>query len=342
MDRIFILTDYKGYFGSKWDSEPYRSGFDKDLLKKYFAKNGVNAIFLNFSDINNPQELENKYVLYTSSEIIGYKYKSYIEDIIYSLELSGAILLPEYKFLRANNNKVFMSLLEKQLLKDQKILKSKSFGTYDDFIKQIDNITYPSVIKKSEGYMSMGVFLAKNKSQAIKICKKISITRNFYQDIWDKLRLLKHKNYKKNTLYRKKFIIQEFVPNLKNDWKILIYGDKYFVLTRHVRINDFRASGSGKDYLAGSKAIIPDGLLDFAKNVFESLKVPNLSIDVVYNGNDFYLLEFQALYFGTATYSLSDVYFKKDIEKWKQIPNVNPIEEIYVESIIQHIKKGIL
>lgn len=50
----------------------------------------------------------NTSILNTSSEDNGYHYKDYIEDIILGLYLQGAILLPEYKYLRANNNKVYM------------------------------------------------------------------------------------------------------------------------------------------------------------------------------------------------------------------------------------------
>ena len=36
MKEIILLTDYKGYFGSKWQSNPYRSGYDQQLLTRYF------------------------------------------------------------------------------------------------------------------------------------------------------------------------------------------------------------------------------------------------------------------------------------------------------------------
>ena len=65
-----------------------------------------------------------------------------------------------------------------------------------------------------------------------------------------------------------------------------------------VRDNDFRASGSHKFIF---KEDIPDGILDFAKLIFDILNVPNLSIDVAFDGNKFHLLEFQAIYYGITT-----------------------------------------
>ena len=49
---------------------------------------------------------------------------------------------------------------------------------------------------------------------------------------------------------------------------------------------------------------IPAGLLDFAAGVFESPDVPQISIDVGYDGEQFYLFEFQFILFGTRAMEL--------------------------------------
>ena len=111
MKKIYLLTDYKGHFGSKHDAIPYRSGTDKNLLQKYFSEYGFKTVFLGFSEVDfRKMDFKNKYVLYTSSEDVGCHYKSYIEDIVYGLHLQGAQLIPGYKWLQAHNNKVFMEI----------------------------------------------------------------------------------------------------------------------------------------------------------------------------------------------------------------------------------------
>lgn len=70
------------------------------------------------------------------------------------------------------------------------------------------------------------------------------------------------------------------------------------------------------------------------------MNVPHLSIDIVFDGKDFHLIEFQAVYFGTSTYNLSDTYFKLENNIWKTIKNIEPIEKIYADSIINHIEKN--
>jgi hypothetical protein len=112
MAKLILLTDYHGFFVSKNTAVPYRIGMDKSLLKQRFETFGLEIDFVRFSDIDfrDPEILSNTYV-YTSSEDPGYRYKSYIEDIVLGLEIVGAMVLPPYKFLRANNNKVFMEIL---------------------------------------------------------------------------------------------------------------------------------------------------------------------------------------------------------------------------------------
>ena len=52
MEDIYILIDYLDRFESKVPAIPYRSGFDKNLLKKEFTEFGYNVIYLNYSEID--------------------------------------------------------------------------------------------------------------------------------------------------------------------------------------------------------------------------------------------------------------------------------------------------
>lgn len=337
---IIILTDYKGHFGSKQNGIPYRSGFDLKLVSSLFKKYGRKISYKKIYDASDIKNIENKVLLFTSSEDTGYHYKSFIEDILLNLHESNAVLIPDFDFLRANNNKVYMELLRKRSgYQWNDKLDSWVFGTIEEMYEKIDGFSFPIVVKSASGAMSRGVKLAKDKKDLISKAKGISKTKYFWNDIKDYLRKFKHKGYKKDSLHRNKFIVQSFIPDLKNDWKILIYGKKYFVLTRHVRKNDFRASGSHVNYLPGSKSLLPDGLLDFAKTVFTAMDTPNLSLDVIFDGKNFHLIEFQGIYFGTSTILMSDVYYQKEHETWKKVEIKQTIEEIYVDSIMWYLQK---
>ena len=135
--------------------------------------------------------------------------------------------------------------------------------------------------------------------------------------------------------YRNKFIIQQFIPNLQNDWKVLVYWDKIYILKRYTRKNDFRASGSGnfvfdKDF--------PIEILDYAFKIRQSFEVPQVSLDICFDGNSFYLIEFQAIYFGTTTLVKSPFYYQKIDNSWKCFDEESELEKVYVESIVNYIK----
>lgn len=335
--KIVLLTDYKNKFGLKWDAVPYRSGMDKERLKSYFEDYGYEVKFTRMAnlDITN-LELENTIFLYTSSEDLDYKYKNYIEDIVLGLEDRGALIIPGYKYLRANNNKVFMEILKKSRLNND--LTSHYYGSLEDV--DFNEITYPIVFKKAEGAISQGVALARNGLELKKIIKSQCATKNFRENIKDYLRKYKRPGYTRESLHRNKFILQEFIPNLEFDLKILIFGDKYYIFQRPVRKNDFRASGSGVDnYIYGSKVEFPQEILNYASEIFTSLDLPNLSIDIAYNESDIFLLEFQALYFGTVGITKSDGYYSKNGNEWVfENADDNP-EKVYVDSINYYLNK---
>jgi glutathione synthase/RimK-type ligase-like ATP-grasp enzyme len=331
--NIICLIDYKGNFSTKWNSIPYRSGMDKTLLKKYFSETGFNIEFKKFHEIDFlSNEFKDNLYIYSSSEDIGYHYKDMIEDVIFGILENGGEVIPDYKFLRAHNNKVFMEILKKTHFKSGTILNSSYYGS----IEEVDfgKISYPIVFKSAAGAMSQGVALAQNKTELEKIIKGRCSTRILNKDIRDSIRAIKHKGYSKESLYRRKFILQDFIPNLTFDFKIIIFGERYYIFQRPVRKNDFRASGSGnKNYIYGSDVKYPEGMFDFASDIFEKLMVPHLSLDIAYDGINFYLLEFQVLHFGTVGHVKSDGYYYKGNENWLFQKENLDLEKLYVDSI---------
>ncbi|MBN2571482.1 MAG: hypothetical protein JXA68_05090 [Ignavibacteriales bacterium] len=339
MEKIILLTDYKGYFSSKWSAIPYRSGMDKELITKYFAENNFVSEFKSFVDIDfNNEYYKGKYILYSSSEDNELYYKSYIEDVCYGLELAGARLIPPFKFLKAHHNKVFMEIL-RSTMGDSTFnnIKASFYGTIEELKKKIDSLNYPVVFKGASGATSTTVYLAKNKKELLRIARNYSRTINVGYDVHDIIRWIRRRGYIRESFHRRKFVVQEFIPNLDRDWKILIFGEKYYVLERRVRKNDFRASGSG---ILNYTECLPDGLLDYASDFYKVCKLPFLAIDLAYNGSEFFLIEFQALHFGTHTLDTSPFYFVHSESKWKKIKGNSILEEEYVNSIVKFVQKN--
>lgn len=133
MNKIHLLCDYKGLFGSKYTAKPYRSGMNKKLLKEYFNEEGFEPEFLQFSEIDFRNDYSGLIFLYTSAEDDSLRYKNYIEDVILGLEMCGAIVIPSFKYLRAANNKVMMEILRtSSLLADINNIKSLHFGCLEE------------------------------------------------------------------------------------------------------------------------------------------------------------------------------------------------------------------
>jgi glutathione synthase/RimK-type ligase-like ATP-grasp enzyme len=345
MDIIHLL-DYQGRFGSKHDDAPYRSGFDLNLLRREYAELEINPVFIPFSEVD---LLKNNYtgqfIAYTSAEDPGYHYKAFVEDIVLSLELSGAKMLPKFIFLRATNNKVFMEKLrEIYFPKEARKFATMSFGSADELNdSMIKKLKFPVIVKSAEGASGQGVFLAQNEAQLLQNVKKISRTKNLRQEAWDIGRAIKHKGYKRESLFRRKFILQKFIPNLINDWKIYVFGSRYYIFFRPIlKHRKFKASGGGyQNYSYGENAKFPEGIFDFAKRIYEKLHVPHVSLDIAYDGTDFYLLEFQSVYFGTAGIVKSNCYFScAEDNKGQPIFEKRSIENVYANSIKEFISKN--
>ena len=345
MEDIFILVDYLDRFETKVPSIPYRSGLDKNILKTEFLNLGYKPIFLNYSEIDFSKiNFKNKYVIYTSIEDSGLFYKDFIEDVIWGVNLQGGVLIPRLELFRAHHNKVFMEVL-RHVNNIDKNITSQYFGSLTELIKQKRNFKYPLVIKSASGAGSKGVKLVKNYKDLIKAAKVLSNTNYWFDYLTEKvlyvMRLYQtKKTIKTESIYRKKIITQNFIPSLKGDYKILIFGDIYYIFQRHNRKNDFRASGSGPSkYLYGKKAEIPIGIFNYANNIYEKIGAPNLALDIAFSQGAFYLIEFQAISFGTIGQYSSNEYFKLNNNgDWEMIEETIPLEKVYAQSIIKFIK----
>lgn len=342
---IYLLLNYKGFFGNKYKSVPLASGFDKKIIEEQFHKEGFTVHFLYPSEVDLREDWKGKFILYTSMEDEGCLYKEYTDDVLYALSLKGAVLVPEMPFAKAHHNKVFMEMLRDIAdIPEVKSIQSQHFGAFEEFDKsfdhQKDNTNW--VLKSAAGASSLGVRLSHNKTELYKCAKELSASPTSLKlRLKEQGRKQKYKGYQMNSEHRNKFVVQNFIEGLGNDWKVLVYKDKYFVVQRPNRENDFRASGSGKSkYFFGTKAQIPDGMFDFAKRIYEGFNVPMISLDIAYKDGQFHLIEMQFVAFGNSGHYYSKEYFYKEGETWKTAPKTQTIEEIYVDSIVDYLKRN--
>ncbi|MCR4285700.1 MAG: hypothetical protein NUW00_02265, partial [Candidatus Kaiserbacteria bacterium] len=248
-----------------------------------------------------------------------------------------AILIPDLPYFRAHHNKVFMEVL-RDVIGNKEIQKfsSQSFGTYEEYKQFFVQKGLPVVLKPSAGSKSRNVSVAHNKKEVDRYARRLSATPSFFNLMLWCRNLFDGRGFSRISNNRRKFTIQPFIPNLLGDYKIVVYGEKYFVLFRENRPGDFRASGSGR--LSFPKNV-PQEVLSYARQVFETFKVPFISIDVGYDGQLCYLFEFQFVLFGQYVIEKSPRYFHWNENRWNCVENRSVVEDELVLSTHSYIQK---
>jgi glutathione synthase/RimK-type ligase-like ATP-grasp enzyme len=336
MEEIILLFDYKKSFGSKFNSNPPYSGIDIALFSTEMEKLGYKIAPTYFFNMvaQNVEQYKGKKVLYQSSEPndLYQEYKSYIDDILYFLELCGAQLIPKYKYFKSHSNKVFMEML-RGFINDHNSPQTIAYGSLEDFmLHQIKN-EFPLIVKKSHGAQSKGVFKVDNKRELESIVNKITkSTFTIKELLKEKLRSKKYKNYIPFSINRSKFIIQPMIKGLSGDYKVLIFGDIIYLVKRENPPNDFRASGGGYNTFTGEFKV-PEGLLEYAYELFRHFDCPYTSLDIGLNSSGFHLIEFQFVNFGSSGHLKSKKYFKKEDNDYILYDNDLSIEYLYAHGL---------
>ncbi|WP_367103880.1 RimK family alpha-L-glutamate ligase [uncultured Psychrobacter sp.] len=315
--KVYIATLPNGFFGSTGQSW-------KSLnVNKIAGLLEYNTEIITINDLKNIELNESDTVVYTSSD--EENIRLYMRDIMYFINQKCRIL-PNYNMLLGHENKGFQELLRKELGFGN--LKGNYFFDIDDSI-----LPTPKVLKTVSGAGSSGVFLVKNK-------KDMKDIKDNHFDVSKKRRLIKLQRrikLKRNEFYFYKyrhkgfnrFVEQEFIPNLKNDFKILVFGNRFYTLKRSIRKNDFRASGSGLfEYVTA-----PEEVLNFAKSIFSKLDNPYASLDIAQSANGCHLIEFQGTNFGPLALLKSSTRKVFLDNNWIEEKNDQDLEENFAYAI---------
>lgn len=327
MIKVYFVTLPDGYFGSSvraWNS------LDIKIISKELIENGFEVIETTIDKIFDKKLSNNDFLVYTSSD--EENIRKYIQDVLYFVK-DKCCLVPSYEVLLAHENKGFQDLFRKE----------HDFGSLDGkYHFDVDCLPkkYPFVFKTVSGSGSIGVELIKNSSDLNKIHKahfKISPKRRLINLLRSRhLTSYEYKTYSYRHKCFSRYVVQEFVPNLTCDYRVLIFGDKYYIMRRDVRENDFRASGSKKF----SYTDAPKEVLDFSKIVYSKINSPYASLDIAFDNNkECSLIEYQGMNFGSSALRNSEGYHQWDLENmsWKYTSKKSHLEEEFSNAIYFHI-----
>jgi hypothetical protein len=328
--QVLLLIDYRGCFYST--TRPKELSMDLDALVRAFAARGTELVIRRFADVDfREDDFRGRYVLYQSSEDSGGHYRDFIEDILLGISLAGGILIPDFAKFRAHENKVFMEILRSlSTSEDVRSCQATGFGTLEDFLDVVDRIDGPRVLKASSGSGSKGVRLARSNSDLRKVAKRLSRSLVPLDWLKDRVKGLIRPEHRSISHHRRKFIVQNFIAGLAEDYKVLAYHDRYYVLRRQIRDGDFRASGSGRFTWPETP---PPGMLDFAEQVHESFAVPLSSLDLARSDSGYHLLEFQFVQFGPLTLEGSEFFFVREGNEWVRTNQPSVLEDEFARAI---------
>ena len=241
-----------------------------------------------------------------------YMAKNFAIQLIISLEKMGIKVFPDFNTCWHYDDKVAQKYLLEAI--DAPLVPAYVFYDVKTAIDWAENTTFPKVFKLRGGASSYNVKLIKSKTEAIHHIKKAfnkgfklhNNIRTIEERIWQ---VRRDKNYKSIIHLLKGFArmiiskkglsllpiqkgyvyFQDFVSGAEFDYRVVIIKDKAFAIKRWNRVNDFRASGSGK------KSYNPEYInIDIIKKGFEindSLNTNSIAIDFLVDNNDFKLIE---------------------------------------------------
>lgn len=321
--KVFLLTLPDGTFGSAGQSWKMLN------LDKIISKLNFDVIVKSIAEIESISFNKNDILIYTSSE--NKEIRSFLKNSLFYLK-EYIHIIPRYPILLAHEDKSFQEIWKKQ----------ESFGDVlgrSIFDLNEHMLSFPKVLKSAQGAGSSNVFLAK-ENKDIKNIKSKFFNKNLKNKAISIQRKLKlsSKEYEIYNYRRKEFSLfveQEFIPNLKHDFKVLVFGDRYFILKRSIRRNDFRASGSGHFEFVEP----PTEVLDYAKNIAMILDNPYLSLDIAQSERGCHLIEFQGTNFGPYTLLNAPYHYIFENNRWSEVDNSKDLEENYAHALNQYIRK---
>ena len=334
--ELTLITDYRQAFYSRHSNRRTFCSMSLNALEASFRSMGVSICRTMFRDIDLSETWAGRVVIYQSSEDPNLDYRSFIEDMALGLKLAGAVLIPDFHFLRAHHNKVFFENLRKtSRCRAINNLRSRVFGTLEEC--DMDELDYPLVIKPAAGAASRDVCLATARHCASRHIKRISRSHDGVFSAKEGFKRLLLREYTPYSLHRRKFVCQQFIPGLHCDYKVLVFGRRYYVLQRDVRPNDFRASGSGRFVWPSSDS---SGILTYARTIVEAFDVPFASLDIAVGTDEKYLLEGQFLCFGTLTVEAAPHHWTySETMGFEKVLGTPSPEEALAEAVTDHCER---
>lgn len=307
-------------------------------IKAVFIGGGFDVEIVNFDFLKDSiGKINNSIIIYTSSQRT--EHKRYIEDIVSFFD-NNNFLIPSLESLKAHDNKGYQFLLNKKYNLD--LIDCDYLCDIREL--RLEQLTFPLVFKPANGASATGVKIVNSIEDISKaIYDKDDLSLRDLKRIVKK-HVIKSRYNKEWEDYiafgKQRFIVQKLLPKLAYDYKILIFGDKFYALKRFASKGDFRASGSGLHSKKFDSEILK--VLDKAREFKNRYSSHIYSLDLCVFKNDVHVIEFQFTHVGPVTLSESDFYysFNQDDNVWDCVHECSDLENEFSLSVLGFINEN--
>lgn len=341
--ELLLICSEPGFWGQ--ERKPWVS-IDLRLFQSELQKHGLFATLTDIQSVAlDATQIEGQCIFYAFSQRVHLR--QYIKDVLTFLAKQNT-LIPSLDLLLSHENKGYAQLYS------QRLGLNSPKGWYLTDIAQVNQLklSYPIVLKSISGTNAKTVWLCHNEAEIRAKLKQLAKSPNCFV----KLDYLRRKHLRNKRTYAgyprfeprqdaqdwlrymthgANFLLQEYIPNLDCDYRVIAVGKRFYLMQRLVNKGDFRASGTKKFVFTVTP---PEGLLDFARDVYQRFDAPYLSMDIGHKDGGNYLFEFQALHFGTAAIVRSEGFWQHESGRWQFQKGASVLEPVLALGLADYLQ----
>lgn len=277
-------------------------GSFSDRWISYCKENNIEYKIVNCYDNDIVSQLDECDALMWHHHHGHYKDVLFAKQLLYSLQISGKKVFPDFNTTWHFDDKVGQKYLLESI--GAPIVPSYVFYSKKEALSWADKTKFPKVFKLRGGAGATNVKLIKSKRDADKQINK-AFERGFSQ--FNRLNNLKERirRYKEgedtlmgiikgigrlfittefarmNSREKGYVYFQEFIPNNNFDIRVIVVANKAFAIKRYTRKDDFRASGSGN--IVYDRNQIDERCVQIAFDVNSKIKCQSVAYDFVFD-----------------------------------------------------------
>ena len=340
--ELNLLTGYNGFYGQ--GRKPWVS-LDTALFIKHLEANGITIVQADWKHLaSGSWQPQGASILYSFSQLPHIR--GWLKDQLTSLASSNR-LIPSLPLLLCHENKGFSWLYQQRL----GITEPRAWYLCHPSDIPVE-LPYPIVLKTISGTNAKGVWLCKDRQELLGRVGSLApkLSAGVKLDHFRRVHFRKHRQYDGYPDFEpvsdadawleymrpgSAFLLQEYIPGLDCDYRVIAIGTRLYVMRRFAREGDFRASGTKRfDF----EVQPPEGLLDFAADIAKRFDTPFLSMDIGHKQGRSYLFEFQGSHFGTAAIVRSQGFYTRKQGAWQFQEVKSELEKTLAAGLLEYLE----